>query len=102
MAKELIVIPRKFDQPIVGDKMQMQGSHVRPATDARVDVGNSTYYEAADGVQYVELHAKSALWFRISQTGDNAAVGQDEFLAAGDVVERTIKPSERIKCIADA
>lgn len=102
MANELIVIPRKFDQPLIGDKMQMQGGHVRPSADARVDAGNSDSYTATDGVQYVELVAKAALWFRISDSGDNAAVGQDEYLGENDRTERTILPGQQIKCVLDA
>lgn len=102
MANELLVMPRKHNQPIKGDKMQMHGEHVRSGADNRVDVGNSDTYTATDGVEYVELFAASALWFRISDSGANAEVGKDEFLAAGASTERGIKFGQQIKCVANS
>lgn len=102
MAKELIIVPRKFDQPIVGDKMQMQGGHVRPDSDIRLDAGNTASYVVPDGVQYVELHATAALWFRISSDGGSAVAGQDEYLPADGIIERSVSPKQIIKCVLDA
>lgn len=102
MANELLVMPRKFDQPIVGDKMPIQGSHVRPSSDIRIDADNTDTYQVPEGVgiEYVEMYATAAVWFRISKDGANAAVGRDEYLGLGNRIERKVGAGDIIKCVA--
>lgn len=113
MANELKVMPRRFDQPIAGDKMQMQGAHFRPDSDIRVDAGNTDTYVVTKGVQYLHLIATSAIWVRVSATGASAEVGKDQFMAAGDSLEiysimidadnfRPIREGDVVKCVVDS
>lgn len=109
MANELIVTPRRLDQPIVGDKLQIQGSHVRTGTDNRVDAGNSDSYTVTAGVQYLQLTADESVYYRISPSGASAEEGKDVLLPAGDSHEvyaihdgnavRPIAPGDQVKCV---
>lgn len=111
MANELLVMPRRFDQPVIGDKMMVQGTHVRTGTDNRVDLGNSDAYTVTKGVEYLQLWATAAMWVRVSSAGSNAEAGKDQYLAANTGIEihsiydsansvyRRIQEGDQVKCV---
>ncbi|MET3414815.1 hypothetical protein [Methylobacterium sp. 1030] len=105
MANELIVIPRRLDQPIIGDKMQMQGSHVAAGIEQRLNADNAAVFTCPDGTAYIEIYAKSAIWYRLTpkgMTAANATVGQDNYLEAGGRHERCAEPGWTVKAIVDS
>lgn len=115
MAKELKVMPRKLDQPVIADKIMTQGTHVRSGTDNRVDAGNSATYVVTKGVEYLQLVAAAAIWVRVSPRGatsSDAEAGKDQFLASGDTLEvynvydgvsyRRLAEGDFVKCVVDS